>query len=447
MSRVSLPTRHANRAGIGTGLALAIALISGSVIGATAFASPAHAKEKKKKVKQKYSKAFIKAYKPANEAFNAAEDAAAAEPIRAMIPAVLATVETDDDKMAMGQLILNLGLKLSDPALQSQGVKLELESGKVPADKVKLLNYHVGSLAWTRKDYSEARLYLERAFDAGFEGNNIERLIAETYFSGGQNAEGLAAVDRMAKTRMAAGSVIPEEALRRALQIAYEANMSDATSTWAANLVRYHPSEATWKTSLAVLLDAYQFNLQESLDVFRLMRLTNSMTEGRQYVDYIEAADARRMANEVLPIIEEAISRGLLERSDIFVQEALEIAQGRAAADRAEAPTLVNEARGGANGVTARGVGDLFMSYGADAEAEDMFGVALTKGGVDSDRVLTRLGIVQVRQGKLAAARTNFEKVNGNRALIAAMWMIYIDTQSSAAPAVVAEAPAEAAAE
>jgi hypothetical protein len=89
------------------------------------------------------------------------------------------------------------------------------------------------------------------------------------------------------------------------------------------------------------------------------------------------------------------------------------------------------------------GAGDAFLSYGEAAKAESLYTIALTKPGVDSNRVLTRLGIAQLDQGKAAEALANFAKVQGPRRPIAQLWAAYA-SQSASGTAAAAPAPAAA---
>jgi hypothetical protein len=59
-----------------------------------------------------------------------------------------------------------------------------------------------------------------------------------------------------------------------------------------------------------------------------------------------------------------------------------------------------------------------------------MYKLAIERGGIDRDRALTRLGIAQVHQNKLAEARTTFGQVSGNRTAIARMWTAYIESKA-----------------
>jgi Flp pilus assembly protein TadD len=103
-------------------------------------------------------------------------------------------------------------------------------------------------------------------------------------------------------------------------------------------------------------------------------------------------------------------------------------------------PGLERDARAGnATAATVSGAGDAFLSYGDAAKAEALYTIALGKAGVDSPRVLTRLGIAQVDQGKAAEAQATFAKVQGPRKPIAQLWSAYAASKAGGAAAPAAQ--------
>ncbi len=170
---------------------------------------------------------------------------------------------------------------------------------------------------------------------------------------------------------------------------------------------------------------------QVQLDLLRLMALTNSMSDRREYVTYIEAADPRIMANEVAKVLDAAVQKGVISTGDEYYGEVKRVVDERAPADRAEAPKLAADGAQGRGRQAARRTPATSTSRSACiAEAEEMFQLALDKGGVDRDQTLTRLGIAQVQQGKLAEAKATFAQVAGSRAVVAQMWQAYVAEQS-----------------
>jgi hypothetical protein len=76
---------------------------------------------------------------------------------------------------------------------------------------------------------------------------------------------------------------------------------------------------------------------------------------------------------------------------------------------------------------------DTFLSYADATKADELYTLALSKGGVDAekDRILTRLAIAEIDEGKFADAKANLAKVAGPRAPIAQLWAIYADQKAA----------------
>jgi tetratricopeptide (TPR) repeat protein len=423
--------------------AMAIALAAGGMI-ATGFAAPAHAQDYSREwrtaaasvsdaIAKSDTDEAVKALIAHAAAAEGSERQALVAQVDAALDGVLGKVarlnesaSTPDDFFSTGQFNLNFGNKLRDPAMQFRGLKLMVDSNKAAPESVPLLTFYVGSLARDLGDMATAREYLTRAYDLKHDEPILVRLIVETYFDQDQYVEGLAVFDTMVAV---GGAAIPEDSYRRMLQVTLEQRLNDQIVKRSADLVRYHPTEDTWNSALRVVLESFDFTADESVDLFRLMRLTNSMREARTYIDYIEAADARRMANEVLPIIEEGIELGLLDAEDVFVKEAREVAEARAPEDRDAAEEDAASARAASDSISARAAADNYYAIGNFAGAEEFYKLALERSPEDTDRLNMRIGLSQARQGKAAEARSSFEAVRGKRANIAAMWKTYLDLQ------------------
>lgn len=420
----------------GSSFALGIALASGAVLGVTALEAPAFAQKKSKKdeaPKGDYSKGFVAAYTPINDLTRAEPNDTAA--IAAGIPAVLAAIETPDDRFAAGGLVYSFGRTSSDTAMQRKGVDLMLESGKVPAESLANYNFIAGQLAYQDEDWPAARARLQAAVDAGLTSTDPQAIIAETYFSEGNNQEGLQYLAEAINKRAAAGEEVDPMWLKRGITVAYNNDFSDTAGAFARMNAKMFPARDSWGDAIAITRNFNDFESQETLDLLRLARRTDSLRSERDYVDYIEAADARRLPGEVASAVDQGVAAGLVSASDVFIAESLNTAKSRLKADQADLPALERDARkAGATAVTAAAAGDAFLSYGKPAEAEEMYTIALGKPGVDTARVLTRLGIAQADQGKAEEAKANFAKVTGKREPIAQLWTVYAEQKASGSP-------------
>lgn len=408
------PTRR-----LASTLAMAAALAGGSIVASAGFAVPAAAQE--------YSRAFVALYSPLADAVNAPEANVSA--LSAQFPAVIAAAVSPDEKYATGNLILIAGNKASNPAWQRQGLELQLASGLVPPEQVGQFNWFVGILAYNAGDYDASRAALQRAAQAGFADGDVNGLIAETYYQTDQTATGVAHVMTLVESATAAGQAVPQQWLLRGLQAAYGDNLIEQALDLSLLLVTHHASQENWLRALQVTNAVAEIDDQARLDVLRLMRLTGTLTDGNEYIAYIEAADPRIMSNELDDVLAEGVAAGRLSVGDTYYQEVKYIIDARTAADRADAPSLVADARASATGRDALAAGDVLLSLDDFAGAAEMYGMAVTKGGVDTPAALTRQGIAQVRSGDYAGAQATLSQVTGPRAIVAKLWAAYAAAQ------------------
>ncbi|MDC0886384.1 hypothetical protein OAS19_01135 [Altererythrobacter sp.] len=428
----------------GRNIALAIALMCGTAITATALEAPAHAQKKKNDKKEKaakpdYTKEFIEGYQVAQELTKAETPDNAA--IKAKVAEITPLAKTPDDMFVLGNLTYIAGRDAQDIAMQREGVGRMLDSGKTPAENLGQYSFLAGQLAYQDKDWAAARTRIQAAIEAGYSDNDPEAIVAETYFNENLNAEGLAYLNGVIDARRTAGVAVDESWLRRGITVAYQNDIADQATAFAGMYASMYPSTDSWGDAIAINRNFNDYDSQATLDLLRLARRTDALRNTRDFVDYIDAADFRRLPGEVKAIAEMGISSGKLETSDVFVSEALSGANSRIRADQAELPSLERDARSGSSLPTVMAAGDALLSYGEAAKAEEFYTKALTLPGVDTPRVLTRLGIAQVDQGKNDEAKVTFAKVQGARQAIARLWSMYAEQKSAGSTTAIA-APA-----
>src|SRR3546814_744816 len=281
-------------------MALAIALVMGTAVATAGFAEPAFAqkkKDKKEEAKPQYTKEFIEAYKPIELGLNApAPDLAA---LKAMLPGVTALAVSPDEKMAAGNVVYNIGAKSNDQALQLQGMKLMLASGKVTPEQSGQYNFIAYQLSSIANAHSEARIYLQAAMDANYSTANISpdqmRVnMAESFFAENRFAEGLDYLVRGISQRKAAGQAVDEQWYRRGLTVAYNNEIQPQVYDFAAMWIGDYPSTTNWRDAINIARNLNTFDVGETLDLMRLSFKVDAMKEKFEYIEYVESADARR---------------------------------------------------------------------------------------------------------------------------------------------------------
>lgn len=440
-------------------VALAVALSSSAAV--ALLPAQALAAKKEKKAGANYSPAFQKAAAPIQTALTAATegltgnigeaqlqaakakyDAAFGGDGKSSFTAAEAAASTPDDKVALGSFMRNYGLISQDKAMMLRGLEMSIGSGALPAAELGKANFDAGVTAYQMKDYATAAKYLKAARDANFVDpqNQLDAVLADAYRrSNNPAAAAQLSQDELARAK-ANGTKASEGAIRTALQSAYEAKQVGPATDLAVQLVEAYPAVGSWQSALQVVRALNNLSPQEDLDLMRLMSRTGAMSTRSDYLSYVQDADARRLPAETLKILDAGVAAGKLSNAD--TTEYRTVAQSRVSADRAALPSYEKDARAAsASFASINGAADAHLGNGMPAKAEELYKLALPKAGGEKDRVLTRIGIAQVDQGKYAEAQSTFAQVSGNRAQVAKMWSAFAKSKANPAAPTAATTP------
>ena len=407
-------------------LALGAALLGGSAI-----VMPAMAKEKAAAApaapSYKLSKEFRAAIAPAQAAIKANDPTAAAK-----LDAADALAKEPDEKYVAAAVRLELGSAQKNAAIQAAAVEAMLASGAAPAADLPKLNFYAGQFAYQANDTAKALKYLTEGERLGYKQDSIYLLLAETNFKLNQIAAGLPFVDKAIAASTAAGTKPPEAWYARAFGMAYKGKLMGEAARWSRAQVQAYPTAMNWRNALIVFRDSAQRDGQQMVDIFRLMRASKSLAGERDYFEFAALCSERGLPGEAKAIIDEGMATGTVPAGSRALSELRATVSAKIPADQASLASAEKAAMASANGRLAANTGDAFLGYGQDAKAIALYRAALTKGGADVDAVNTRLGIALMRSGDKDGARTAFQAVKGQRADIAAFWLLWLDTPMTA---------------
>lgn len=425
--------------------ALAVTLATGLAAGGIVLgAAPALAKDKEKPApKMSVSPEFVKVAGPFQKQFEDVEAKkgkvppeelkAAALLLVPQLTAMEPSVKNGVDRVTFGQWQQLVGGMVDDKPLTIKGLQNMYDSGQLKPDMATTVGFFIGYTSYQIKDYANAIKALTPVVAGNYKDDAAASVLADAYERSGQPAQALESLKIAIAAKKAAGGVPPEDWYSQGVRAAAKAKLNAASLEWAMLQVEAYPSTLNWLAACQLMNYANDaFQAQETLDVERLLDRSGGFEAdikyaGREYVNYIQAADYRRNPGEVVRIAERGIAAGALQKDDMFVNEALTGARARMTADKASLPGLANDAAKSPTGVSAAATADAFLSYGDFAKAEELYTLALTKGGVDAnkDRILTRLGIAQIDGAKYAEAKATLAQVGGVRKPLAALWSIF----------------------
>lgn len=432
-------------------MALAVALSTGSVFALSGvIAEPVQAEKKKKDKKsgkKQYSEAFVGAYNPINDARKV--EGADIGSIVAMLPGLIAVSQSADERFVTGNTVYSVGQQAADQKLQLDGLKMMLDSGQVEAGKLGQFNFLGYQLARDLEDHDISRTLLQGAIDNNFVSGDLNSDVmkiemSETYFRENRFKEGLQVLDAEIQARAAAGRPVTERIFSRGVSVGYRNEVTPEIYSLVNRWVTAYPATKNWRDAVNITRQLNDYGVQETLDLLRLAFKVDALKESIEYIDYVDAADARRLPQEVQTVIQAGYSSGRISRDDAYLAESLRLAKSRISADKAELPALARDARAASARLrTVLAAGDAFLNYGDNAKAEEFYSKALNMAGVDRAQTLTRLGIAQAELGKFADAKSSFDQVQGSRAHIAQLWSTYVDTKMvTPTPPAIAASPA-----
>ncbi len=433
---------------------LALALSVVAVSGAPAVHAQSNEKPKKEKKgkeatpaapKRNYSKPFIAAYPAVADLLNKAKDPAAA---KAEFPKLLAAIGNDDDRYEAGVLAINIGAGVKDLAFQEQGIDLLLASATTPANLKTEYTFRKGAFAYDGKRFADAEKYMVDAYNLGHRANNIEFLISNAMSQQNKDADAMAWIGKAIEVSKASGQINKAYVVRAATLAAKTKNYAGAAN-WYKELVKAENNPDYWHDSLAFFDRSLTLNPEESLDLMRLMRVTNGLRFQQEYAGYLDSLSyiGVRYPAEAVSVLDEGFAKGVISRNNVTFSEKYNEAKGRLAEDTRTLPGTVAPAKASAKGMLASLTADSFYSHKDYKTAKELYEAALSKGPVldkdgkdQTDRTRFRLAMSKTMLGDYTGAKGDFAQLTtANRKAIAEYWNIYIDHMTKA-PAAAAPA-------
>jgi tetratricopeptide (TPR) repeat protein len=433
--------------------AVALSLAGLSLIPAQAVAQEKPKKEKKGKEaaapaapKRNYSKPFIAAFTPVLNKLTKDKDPAGA---KAAFPALVAAIGNDDDRYEAGVLAINIGAGLKDLAFQEQGIDLLLASATTPANIKTEYTFRKGAFAYDGKKFPEAEKFMTDAYNQGHRANNIEFLISNAQSQQGKDADAAVWLGKAIEADKAAGTVNKAYYVRAATLAAKTKNYAGAAG-WYKQLLVTENNPDYWHDALAFFDRSLNLNPEESLDLMRLMRVTNGLRFQQEYAQYLDSLSyiGVRYPAEAVSVLDEGFAKGVISRNNVTFSEKYNEAKGRLAEDTRTLPGTIAPAKASPKGMLASLTADSFYSHKDYKTAKELYEAALSKGPVldkdgkdQTDRTRFRLAMSKAMLGDNAGAKADFAMITGaNRKAIAEYWTLYVDHMSKGPAAAAAPA-------
>jgi predicted Zn-dependent protease len=358
----------------------------------------------------------------------AALQAAAAGVDRAAQDAALAAARNvargADAQYALAHYQFDIGGARGDVVMQTQAIDALVNSGVAQAGELPALLANQAGRAFAAGDFERTDRLLARMIEA--QPNNPALLAdyGQLKARRGQRAEAVTYLQRAIAAQEASGRAAPEGWHLRALALAFDGRMAPQGIVAARGLVAAYPTHVNWRDALLSYRELAPDPALD-LDVRRLMRASQALAGERDYLETAEALSRAGLSGEAKAVLDEGISRNMLEAAKPVVAQAMVASSRGLAADRAALPRLRAQAQAAAAGAPARTAADAYFAFGQYGEAAELYRLALQKGE-DANLVNLRLGAALALAGRRPEAEAALRATAGPRADLAGFWLAWL---------------------
>jgi tetratricopeptide (TPR) repeat protein len=341
--------------------------------------------------------------------------------IPSKIAAAQAVATTKEDKLLLGKLQVQAALATKDSTAMAAALDTLASSGMIDAQQMSRFYTGLGAQLYDAKQFDKAGAAFEKALS--LDSGNFDAVVdlGETRFNQGRKAEAVASMQRAIQLKLAAGQKPPEELYKRALGLAYAAQMPQAADL-ARQWVSAYPSGSSWRDAIAIYRNSNRPDEESSLDLMRLMRATGGMNSS-DFAAYLNTLKEQLNFVEAQTALEKSPA---IDGSDAQLKQIAGVIMSK---PKVTAADLSAAAKSVATGNGLLRVGDRFYGLGEYAKAVETYRAAKAKG-LDANLVNERVGVALAASGDKAGATAALKAVTGARAGVAQLWLLYLQNQA-----------------
>lgn len=437
--------------------ALAAALLAG----ASGLAlTPAVAKDKKKEEQSGPQKPSV-SNPEALKQIQAAQTAIAAKDYATAATALTSAdgvAKTDGDRYFITALRLQMTagqLAPNDPTADAKLAPLLdqlLANPVTPQEDIGRYTYTRGNMYYNAKQYPQALAAFQKAQQLGYQNENLALQIVRAKTEGGDVAGGLADLEKSIQADKAAGRPVSEDQYRFAIARYYKLGDNAGTQRVTAMWLHDFGTPKNWRDAIYTFgfqgAGAKRIDARQRVDLFRLMRATNSLAGSADYLEYAQLTYDTGLARESVSMMDEGVKNGKIPSAGgkptgpgaqllALARQQLGT-EGTAEAQEAKAKRT-------GTGRALADVGDFYLGNNNWAKAAELYRAALAapKPGtppMNTDEVNSHLGIALANGGDKAGAKQAFAAIKtAPRTEIAQLWTVWLDAPANggaaAAPA------------
>lgn len=401
--------------------AVAALFIGAAFTAAPAFAQAAPQQAAAPAYQPKVSKEAMKAIVDLQTAVQAGKTA----DLPGKIAAAEAAAKTPDDHYMIGVLRFRAARAANDDGARASAIEEILASGAGGAAQNPDFYIDLGNSYSNLKKYDKAADAYQRVLQLDPANMDVVGALVEARATQGQPAAALAVLQQGIVAQQNSGHKAPESWYKRAVALAYDSKLPQATDL-ARQWVQAYPSAESWRIAVGVYRNLAKPDTEATLDLLRLLRTVGALTPG-DYGLYVESAAAQLNYTEAQAVIDQGLSQKTISASS---PELRQVIADLKQAPKATEPGLIAAMTMAKESLPLVHIGDRLAVLGDNSKAADAYRLALTKPGADPSLVNLHIGMALAREGDKAGAAAALKAVSGPLADVAKFWLTYVSMGS-----------------
>jgi len=354
------------------------------------------------------------------------QDWAAAQ---AALPAAQAAAQGPDARYFVGRATWRIADATQNRQLEMQALDALLAAGvATPANERPIYLNRQAELAFAANDFARAERAFVQLLELTPNDTRVQNNLAIVRRRMGNNAGATETLLQAIQRQEAAGQRPELTTYTSAVSSAYRARQREQTLDLLRRLIRAYPTAAHWRDAINIYREFSNADTALSLDSLRLLRAARAL-DRQDYLPFAGALEQAGLPGETKAVVDEAVAAGALQAGSADVTRLLATANRRIAEDRSGLDAQIAQARRAADGRLARVMADTLFGYARYAEAAELYRLALSKGGEDSNLINTRLGATLALAGQRAEAEAALRAVTGPRAELAQFWLVWLQSR------------------
>jgi hypothetical protein len=372
--------------------------------------------------------------KPLSEAQKAIEEKKFDEALAKLTEVEANTKKTPYDTFVMHQL---RAYALSQMGRQNDAIPsyvAQVESGFLPADEAERMSRALMAVGFQNKDYAKTVEVGQKMIASGKANDDVWYMVATAQYLLSKPADATRTLNDYFADAAKNGRKPSEGSLNLQLDMAAKAKDSNATIDALKNIVQYYPTPGRWHDLLIVLRDTRGRGADSeeyALNVYRLMRETGTLKEGREIIEMASLAVKRGSPGEASDALKRGAAVNALtsENNKSAAKELQLSAETAEKADRATLAKFETEAKNAKSGESDVRLGQALLSYDQPDKAVEAIQRGIAKGSLkNADEAQILLGIAYLKLGRKPDAETAFagaKTADSKYAELARLWGIY----------------------